>query len=193
MYAIWLSGAFSPSTPLAGWQEGHPACITEWWGAGVVFCLEWGADLIWPSWCHCHSLLLASIKSRLVLPCCYWFTWVVPETRAESVTENRNRYRDILKNRNWHRRRYWENQKKTKTDEKIPKKRNFGFCWWRFTNLKYIHFLPLTLRNEDCETPLPPVVSMLLCTVLENCRNSSSTSRNNECIAHHYCSSCCIS
>jgi len=26
--------------------------------------------------------------------------------RAESVTENRNRYRDILKNRNRHRRRY---------------------------------------------------------------------------------------
>jgi len=23
---------------------------------------------IWPSWCHCHSLSLASVKSRLVLP-----------------------------------------------------------------------------------------------------------------------------
>ena len=29
-----------------GWQEGHPACKkTEWWGAGMVMCLELGADL----------------------------------------------------------------------------------------------------------------------------------------------------
>ena len=34
---------------------------------------------IWPSWCHCHSLSLASLKSRLVLPLWYRFTWVVPE------------------------------------------------------------------------------------------------------------------
>ena len=27
-------------------QEAHPACKkTEWWGAGVVICLESGADL----------------------------------------------------------------------------------------------------------------------------------------------------
>jgi len=31
---------------LVGWQEGHPACKkTEWWSAGVVVCLERGADL----------------------------------------------------------------------------------------------------------------------------------------------------
>ena len=34
---------------------------------------------IWPSWCHCHSLSLASVKSRLVLPFWYWLTPVVPE------------------------------------------------------------------------------------------------------------------
>jgi len=100
----------------------------------------------------------------------------VLQPRAESVTENRNRYRDILKNRKRHRRRYWKNRKPT---EKIPeKKRKFGFCWWRFTNLKYIYFLPLTLRNEDVKLHYPPVLSLLLCTVLENCRNISSTSRN---------------
>ena len=32
-----------------------------------------------PSWCHCHSLSLASVKSRLVLPFWYWLTRVVPE------------------------------------------------------------------------------------------------------------------
>jgi len=26
---------------------------------------------IWPSWCHCHSLSLALVKSRLVLP--FWY------------------------------------------------------------------------------------------------------------------------
>jgi len=31
---------------LVGRQEGHPACKKlEWWGAGVVICLELGADL----------------------------------------------------------------------------------------------------------------------------------------------------
>ena len=33
----------------------------------------------WPGLCHCHSLSLASVKSRLVLPFWYWPTWVVPE------------------------------------------------------------------------------------------------------------------
>ena len=38
--------AFSALTLLVGRQEGHPACKkTEWWGAGVVICLERGADL----------------------------------------------------------------------------------------------------------------------------------------------------
>ena len=59
-------------------QERHPAfdvhlaCKkTEWWGAGVVICLERAATCIWPSWRHCHSLSLASVKSRLVLP--FWY------------------------------------------------------------------------------------------------------------------------
>ena len=34
---------------------------------------------IWPSWCHCHSLSLAPVKSRLVLPFWYRLTWVVPD------------------------------------------------------------------------------------------------------------------
>jgi len=40
------SCAFSALTLLVGRQEGHPACKkTEWWGAGVVICLERAADL----------------------------------------------------------------------------------------------------------------------------------------------------
>ena len=37
--------AFSALTLLVGQQEGHPACRKEWWGAGMVICLERGADL----------------------------------------------------------------------------------------------------------------------------------------------------
>jgi len=38
--------AFSALTLLVGRQEGHPACKkTERWGAGMVVCLERGADL----------------------------------------------------------------------------------------------------------------------------------------------------
>ena len=37
---------FSALTLLVGWQKGHPACKnTEWWGVGMVICLERGADL----------------------------------------------------------------------------------------------------------------------------------------------------
>jgi len=44
--AYCLLCAFSALTLLVGRQEGHPACKkTEWWGAGVVICLERGADL----------------------------------------------------------------------------------------------------------------------------------------------------
>jgi len=44
----------------------------------MVICLERGADLH-IDWCHCDSLSLASVKSRLVLPFWYRLTWVVPE------------------------------------------------------------------------------------------------------------------
>jgi len=61
-------------TQLVGRQEGHPACKkTEWWGAGVVICLERGADL---HMAQLMSLSLASVKSRLVLPFWYRLSWV---------------------------------------------------------------------------------------------------------------------
>ena len=48
-------------------------------GAGMVICLV--QTCIQPSWCHCHSLSLASVKSRLVLPFWYRLTRVVPDKR----------------------------------------------------------------------------------------------------------------
>jgi len=69
-------------TLLVGWQEGHPACKkTEWWGTGVVICLERGADLHLAQLMLCHSLSLAPVKSTLVLPFWYRLTQVVLEKR----------------------------------------------------------------------------------------------------------------
>ena len=72
--------AFSALTLLAGRREGHPVCKKL--SGGV---LAWLSDCsevqtcIWPSGCHCHSLSLASVKSRLGLPFWYWLTRVVPD------------------------------------------------------------------------------------------------------------------
>ena len=41
---------------LVGWQEGHPASKkTEWWGAGMVICLERWADLPLPLTISCSN------------------------------------------------------------------------------------------------------------------------------------------
>ena len=59
-----------------GGRKGIRPVKTEWWGAGMVISLQ---PCIWSSWCHCHSLSLASVKSWLVLPFWFWLTRVVPE------------------------------------------------------------------------------------------------------------------
>jgi len=67
------SCSFSALMLLVGWQEGHPACKkTEWWGAGMVVCLERGADL------HAAQLmplpLTVSCSSKIQIG----FTFLVP-------------------------------------------------------------------------------------------------------------------
>ena len=63
---------FSALTLLVGRQEGHPAC-KKLSGGVLAWLSVWSEVLtcIWPSWCHCHSLSHASVKSRLVLP--FWY------------------------------------------------------------------------------------------------------------------------
>jgi len=50
-------------------------------GPVLAWLSVWSAmqTCVWPSWCHCHSLSLASVKSRLVLPFWYRLTQVVPD------------------------------------------------------------------------------------------------------------------
>jgi len=67
-------------TLLVGRQEGHPACKKL--SGGVLVWLSVLSEVhtcIWPSWWHCHSLSLASVKSRLVSPFWYRLTRVVPD------------------------------------------------------------------------------------------------------------------
>ena len=69
LYAVcWLGGLKGIQTVKnSGWVL---AWLSFW--SEVQTC-------IWPSWCHCHSLSLASVKSRLVLPFWYRLTRVVPD------------------------------------------------------------------------------------------------------------------
>ena len=72
----------SALTLLVGRQEGHPACKKL--SSEVLAWLSVWSEVqacIWPSGFHCHSLSLASVKSRLVLPFWYWLTQVVPDKR----------------------------------------------------------------------------------------------------------------
>jgi len=65
---------------LVGQQEGHLACKkTEWWGAGVVTCLERGADLHMAQLMPLPLTVSCFSKSRLVLPFWYQLIQVVPD------------------------------------------------------------------------------------------------------------------
>jgi len=60
-------------TLLVGWQEGHPACKKpEWWGAGMVICLERGADL------HMAQLMPLPLTVSCVSKIQIGFTFLVP-------------------------------------------------------------------------------------------------------------------
>jgi len=68
-----VSSVFSALTLLVGRQEGHPTCKkTEWWGAGMVICLEQGADL------HMAQLMLLSLTVSCFSKIQMGFTFLVP-------------------------------------------------------------------------------------------------------------------
>jgi len=79
-FVLWVKYAFSALTLLVGRQERHLAC-KNLSGGMLAWLFAWSEmqTCIWPSWCNCHSLSLASVKSRLVLPFWYQLTRVVPD------------------------------------------------------------------------------------------------------------------
>jgi len=65
--------AFSALTLLVGRQEGHPACKKlEWWGAGMVVCLECSADL------HMAQLMPLPLTISCFSKIQIGFTFLVP-------------------------------------------------------------------------------------------------------------------
>ena len=66
LWRCWL-GSRKGIRPVKNW-------VVECWLGYVWSKVQ---TCIWPSWCHCHSLSLASAKSRLVLPFWYRLTRVV--------------------------------------------------------------------------------------------------------------------
>jgi len=58
-------------TLLVGRQEGHLACIKQWWDTGMVMCLERGADLHMAQLMPLQFTISCFSKSRLALPS--WF------------------------------------------------------------------------------------------------------------------------
>ena len=74
-FLVFFCSIYTALTLLAGWREAHLACKKL--SGGVLVWLYVCSEMqtcIWPSWCHCHSLSLASVKSRLVLPSWYRLT-----------------------------------------------------------------------------------------------------------------------
>ena len=71
--SLYRYKTFSALTLLVGRQEGHPACKKiEWWGAGMVVCLERGADL------HMAQLMLLPLTVSCFNKIQTGFTFLVP-------------------------------------------------------------------------------------------------------------------
>ena len=76
MYAVW--NAFSALTLLVGRRKGiQPVKKTEWWGAGMVICLERGADLHMAQQMPLPLTVSCFSKIQIGLPFWYWLTRVV--------------------------------------------------------------------------------------------------------------------
>ena len=63
---------FNASTLLVGRQEGNWPVKTKWWGAGVVICLERGADL------HTAQLMPLPLTASCFSKIQIGFTFLVP-------------------------------------------------------------------------------------------------------------------
>ena len=72
-FILFIYPAFSALTLLVGRQEGHPACKkTEWWGVGVVICLERDSDL------HMAQLMPLPLTVSCFSKIQIGFTFLVP-------------------------------------------------------------------------------------------------------------------
>ena len=94
-FSYFVATAFSAIFFCCKWSARLPSVLWRCWlggrkgiqpvkklSGGVLAWLSVWSEMqtcIWPSWCHCYSLSLASVKSRLVLPFGTDSPLVVPE------------------------------------------------------------------------------------------------------------------
>ena len=85
---ISIPGLSNLSVPNPGFRDRKTGLEYTNWLSHQKGKWEWHTQLklhgrfptcIWPSWCRCHSLSLASVNSRSVLPFWYRLTRVVPD------------------------------------------------------------------------------------------------------------------
>ena len=81
MFLLCFCRPFLPSVLWRCWLGGRKGIwpVKELSGEVLAWLSIWSKvqTCTWPSWCHCHSLSLASVKSSLFLPFWYWLTQVV--------------------------------------------------------------------------------------------------------------------
>ena len=72
-----------------------PSALWRCWAVGCWRGYVWSEvqSCMQPSWCHCHSLSLASVKSRLILP----FYTVSQKKRHQTLSNNFTNYYPIFK------------------------------------------------------------------------------------------------
>ena len=86
LWRCWLGGR-KGIRPVKNTSGGVLAWLSVW--SEVQTC-------IWPSWCQCHSLSVAPVKSRLVLPFWYRLTQVVLEKRPLNGSSSSCYYTTVL-------------------------------------------------------------------------------------------------
>ena len=77
---FWFLASVRNNLSQSGSLGSFPHLLYCYMSGGVLAWLSvWSKvqTCIWPNWCHWHSLSLAAVKSRLVLPFWYWLTRVV--------------------------------------------------------------------------------------------------------------------
>jgi len=102
-YEILPSCAFSALMLFVEQLKGYLAC-KKLSGEVLAWLSGWSEvqTCIWSSWCHSHSLSVASVKSRLVLPFWYWLTRVVLDKRPL------NECMCVCDMKDWEWHNYWE-------------------------------------------------------------------------------------
>jgi len=73
-------------TKSLGIRKGIQPVKTEWCGAGMVICLEWGAK--WSSWCCCHPIIACFMKIQYALRFWCRLTQVVLLKRLDGKLRN---------------------------------------------------------------------------------------------------------